>query len=292
MIVVHAGAGAHSGELEEHEAACREALVKALRAGRRALEDGLDASRAAERAVMVLEDFELFNAGRGSTLCWDGTAEMSAALMRGSDRAAGAVAGMRHTQNPILGARAVLESPQVFISGPAADERAARGGARQRPAAYFITKRQQAGLSEYLALDGDGPNPSRATVGAVCLDATGMLAAATSTGGIRGQPPGRVGDCPIIGAGTWADDGAAVSCTGDGEAFIRCATAHQVAELIDRGASLSAAVEGALDQIASLGAAGGLIALDRDGNVAMPYITPVMPRGFWRQGQPPETWVG
>jgi len=295
VIVIHAGAGAQSEELTEHESACREALVKALRAGRRALDDGLDASRAAERAVMVLEDFELFNAGRGSTLCSDGTVEMSAALMRGSDRAAGAVAGMRHSQNPILGARALLDSPQVFMSGPAADERAALGGVRQRPATYFVTKRQQASLSEYLADQGNGPNPGgagRATVGAVCLDGAGMLAAATSTGGIRGQPPGRVGDCPVIGAGTWADDRAAVSCTGDGEAFIRCATARQVADLVDRGESLAAAVEGALGQIASLQAAGGLIALDRDGNVAMPFITPVMPRGLWRPGGPPETWVG
>lgn len=187
----------------------------------------------------------------------------------------------------------MLESPQVLISGPSADQRAAEKGARQRAAAYFITKRQQANLMEYLAMQGDGGvAPDRATVGAVCLDASGTLAAATSTGGIRGQPPGRIGDCPIIGAGTWADDGAAVSCTGDGEAFIRCATARQVAELVNRGASLSSAVEDALDQIASLQATGGLIAVDRNGAVAMPFITPVMPRGLWRAGQSPETWVG
>jgi isoaspartyl peptidase/L-asparaginase-like protein (Ntn-hydrolase superfamily) len=294
VIAIHAGAGDHAEELKAHEAECRNALLKALRAARRALNEGLDASRAAERAVIVLEDFELFNAGRGSTLCSDGTVEMSAALMRGSDRAAGAVAGARHTQNPILGARAVLESPHVLIAGTRADERAAQAGARQRPAAYFITERQQANLREHdaaLASREGSPARDRATVGAVCLDRSGELAAATSTGGVRGQPPGRVGDCPIIGAGTWADGHAAVSCTGDGEAFIRCATAREVAALVGSGVALPQAADDALEQIAGLQASGGLIALDREGHVAMPFITPVMPRGLWRLGQAPQVWI-
>jgi isoaspartyl peptidase/L-asparaginase-like protein (Ntn-hydrolase superfamily) len=210
---------------------------------------------------------------------------MSAALMRGSDRGAGAVAGTRHTQNPILGARAVLESPQVLMSGPAADERAALAGAQQRSADYFVTGRQR---QRWLA---DEAVQDRATVGAVCLDAKGVLAAATSTGGVRGQPPGRVGDCPIIGAGTWADEHVAVSCTGDGEAFIRCATAREVAARVQRECSLDEAVQVALGQIAALQASGGLIALDREGRVVMPFITEVMPRGVWRAGEPPEAWV-
>lgn len=297
VIVIHAGAGGRAAELETHEAECREALLRALEAGRGALDEGLDASQAAERAVMVLEDFELFNAGRGSTLCSDGTVEMSAAVMRGSDRAAGAVAGARFTQNPVLGARAVLESPRVLMSGRAADEQAARAGARQRPAEYFITARQQASLRDHLAAESAGQDRSqgaeaRATVGAVCLDSAGVLAAATSTGGVRGQLPGRVGDCPIIGAGTWADEYAAVSCTGDGEAFIRCATAREVAHRVQGGSSLDAAGEAALGQIAELQASGGLIAVDRQGNVAMPFITPVMPRGVWRRGQHAQAWVG
>jgi L-asparaginase / beta-aspartyl-peptidase len=285
VIAVHAGAGDHTHELQEHEAECREALLGALAAASGALDEGLDATSAVERAVMVLEDFELFNAGRGSTLCSDGSVEMSAALMRGSDRGAGAVAGIRHTQNPILGARAVFESSQVLMSGAAADERAALAGARQRPADYFVTEHQR---QRWLA---DQAVQDRATVGAVCLDGQGVLAAATSTGGLHGQPPGRVGDCPIIGAGTWADGHAAVSCTGDGEAFIRCATAREVAALVHSGETIEAAVQQALDEIAALQASGGLIAVDREGNVAMPYITQVMPRGVWRAGDTPSAWV-
>jgi isoaspartyl peptidase/L-asparaginase-like protein (Ntn-hydrolase superfamily) len=294
VIAIHAGAGDHAEELKAHEAECRDALLRALEAARDALDEGLDASRAAERAVIVMEDFELFNAGRGSTLCSDGAVEMSAALMRGSDRAAGAVAGARHTQNAILGARAVLESPHVFIVGPTADEQAAQAGVRQRPAAYFITERQQAALRKHLAAQTTAEGSAaqdRATVGAVCLDEAGVLAAATSTGGIRGQPPARVGDCPIVGAGTWADGHAAVSCTGDGEAFIRCATAKEVAALVRQGTPLAQAADDALDQIAGLQASGGLIAVDREGQVAMPFITPVMPRGLWHPGKSPQAWI-
>jgi beta-aspartyl-peptidase (threonine type) len=294
VIAIHAGAGDHAEELKEHESECREALLEALEAARRALGEEQGATVAAERAVMVLEDFELFNAGRGATLCSDGTVEMSAALMRGSDRAAGAVAGARYTQNPILGARAVLESPYVLITGPEADEWAAATGAQQLPASHFITERQRASLREHLAVIAAGgalQSPDRATVGAVCLDERGTLAAATSTGGIRGQPPGRVGDCPIIGAGTWADLDVAVSCTGDGEAFIRSATAREVAHMVRRGTALEAASDVALEAIAALQASGGLIAVDREGNVAMPYITQVMPRGLWRPGQAPQAWI-
>ncbi len=294
VVAIHAGAGDHAEELKEHEAECREALLEALEAARRTLGEDGDASLAAQRAVMVMEDFELFNAGRGSTLCSDGTVEMSAALMRGSDRAAGAVAGARYTQNPILGARAVLESPYVLITGAQADEWAAATGAQQVPASHFITERQQASLRGHLAsmaAEGTLHSPDRATVGAVCLDGRGMLAAATSTGGIRGQPPGRVGDCPIIGAGTWADLDVAVSCTGDGEAFVRSATAREVGHLVGRGTALEAAADAALREIAALAASGGLIALDREGNAAMPYITQVMPRGLWRRGQSPQAWI-
>lgn len=285
MIAIHAGAGDHARELREHEAECREALSDALTAARRVLEAGSPAIQAVERAIMVMEDFELFNAGRGSTLCSDGTVEMSAAVMRGSDRAAGAVAAVRHTANPILAATAVLDSPYVLLVGPSADERAAQAGARQCASTYFVTERQRARLQKA------GAPPDRATVGAVCLDSAGVLAAGTSTGGIRGQSPGRVGDCPVIGAGTWADDQAAVSCTGDGEAFIRSATAREVAAQVRSGRTLPDAAREALRQVAELQARGGLIALDRDGRVAMPFITGAMPRGLWRSGQPPAVWV-
>jgi L-asparaginase / beta-aspartyl-peptidase len=285
VIAIHAGAGDHAAELRGWEHECQAALLKALDAGRSALDDGLDATHAVQAAIVVMENFELFNAGRGSTLCSDGSVEMSAAMMRGSDRSAGAVAVVHHTENPILGARAVLESPQVLLVGAAADEVAARAGVPQLPNEHFVTERQRDRLRDSRAeLD-------RATVGAVCLDGDGLLAAGTSTGGIRGQPPGRVGDCPVIGAGTWADRHAAISCTGDGEAFIRCAAAREVAALVERGASLAAAAEQALALVAGLQFTGGLIAVDGQGNVTLPYITSVMPRGLWRAGREPTTWV-
>jgi L-asparaginase / beta-aspartyl-peptidase len=283
VVVIHAGAGDHAPELREREAECRQALGEALDAARAALPEG--AVRAAEAATVVMENFELFNAGRGSALRSDGSVEMSAALMRGSDQAAGAVAGLRHSENPILAAHVVLDSPEVLMVGPPADERAALAGVAQRPSEYFVTERQRFHLR---ALQGAA---DRATVGTVCLDFEGTLAAATSTGGIRNQPLGRVGDCPIIGAGTWADRWAAISCTGDGEAFIRCATAREVAALVRDGSDLAEAAGRALGQVAALQASGGLIAIDAHGNVAMPFFTPAMPRGVWRPSEAPRVWI-
>ena len=285
VIAIHAGAGDHAAELQGHEQECRTALLEALQSGRAALDQGLDATQAVQAAIVVLENFELFNAGRGSTLCSDGSVEMSAALMRGSDRFAGAVAVVHHTENPILGARAVLESPQVLLVGAPADEAAARAGVPQLPNEHFVTERQRERFRDSRAeLD-------RATVGAVCLDGDGLLAAGTSTGGVRGQPPGRVGDCPVIGAGTWADTHAAISCTGDGEAFIRCAAARHVAAQVERGVAVDDAADQALQLVAELRFTGGLIAVDGQGNVSLPYITSVMPRGLWRAGGEPTTWV-
>jgi beta-aspartyl-peptidase (threonine type) len=288
VVVIHAGAGAHSRVLREREADCRDALMEALAAAQSALPDG--AFRAVEAATVVMENFELFNAGRGSVLCSDGSVEMSAALMRGTDQAAGAVAGLRHSENPILAAHAILDSPQVLVLGPPAEERAARAGVAQEPNEYFITDRQRARLREVTEGPAE-PDLDRATVGAVCLDSEGTLAAATSTGGIRNQPPGRVGDCPIIGAGTWADRWAAVSCTGDGEAFIRCAVAREVAALVRDGAELHRAADQALEQVTALQASGGLIAVDAEGNTAMPFFTQAMPRGLCRPGEQPQVWI-
>jgi L-asparaginase / beta-aspartyl-peptidase len=282
VVVIHAGAGDNVAELREHAAEACHALTEALEAARSALAHG--AVHAVEAATVVMENFELFNAGRGSVLCSDGSIEMSAALMRGDDQAAGAVAGLQHTENPIVAAHIVLESPQVLMAGPLADELAARAGVAQQPNEHFMTPRQR-------SRRGGAAEADRATVGAVCLDAEGTLAAATSTGGVRGQPPGRVGDCPVIGAGTWADRWAAISCTGDGEAFIRCAAAREVAALVREGMVLSRAAEEALSQVAELQARGGLIAVDAGGNVAMPFITGAMPRGMWRMGEEPQVWI-
>jgi isoaspartyl peptidase/L-asparaginase-like protein (Ntn-hydrolase superfamily) len=172
-----------------------------------------------------------------------------------------------------------------MLVGRPADELAARAGIAQQPQEYFITDRQRD------RLDDPAAPQARATVGAVCLDSAGLLAAGTSTGGVKGQPPGRVGDCPIIGAGTWADRHAAISCTGDGEAFIRSSTARDVAQLVQGGAGIEAAAERALTTIGELQHSGGLVAVDGAGNVALSFITQIMPRGAWRGGEQPTVWV-
>jgi beta-aspartyl-peptidase (threonine type) len=284
LIAIHAGAGDRHTAVQEHELEIRHALGAALDAARAALDGGGCALDAVKAAIVLMEDFELFNAGRGSTLCSDGSVEMSAALMR-ADRAAGAVAGVRHTEHPILAAAAVLDSPQVLMIGECADALAERAGVTQRPNSYFVTERQAARLR-----DAQG-GAEHATVGAVCLDAAGVLAAGTSPGGIRRQPRGRVADSPMIGAGTWADRRVAVSCTGDGEVFVRSGTARYIAALIEQGTALGPAAEQALADVESLGGRGGLIALDCAGEVLTPFVTKLMPRGVWRPGSEPVVWV-
>ena len=284
--MIHGGAGDPTTELEQYDAACREALHGALEAGRQALRMEDDAVAALHAAVAELESCELFNAGHGSALCSDGSVQMSAALMRGSDRAAGAVAGLTSTEHPIAAARYVLDSPQVLVVGEWADRRAGELGVMQRPNEFFVTERQRARLSS--ALDS---GHSRGTVGAVCLDRGGMLAAGTSTGGVFAQPPGRVGDTPVIGAGTWADEHVAVSCTGDGEAFIRAGAGRQIAMLVQAGMTVGDATERVLADVAALGGRGGLIAVDRSGERACPISSKVMPGAVWREGSEPVVWV-
>jgi isoaspartyl peptidase/L-asparaginase-like protein (Ntn-hydrolase superfamily) len=285
VIGIHAGAGPLSPKLRDHYDECRDALDRALAAGRDLLERGAAAVDAVTAAVTVMEDFELFNAGRGAALCTDGSAQLSAALMRGGDRAAGAVAGLTRTKNPILAAAAVLSSPQVLLIGEHADGFASSHGAEQTDGDYFITARQLRNLRTRVTADSPG------TVGAVALDAHGVLAAATSTGGIMGQPPGRVGDSPLIGAGTWADDYVAVSCTGDGELFVRSAVARTIAMRVEQGTPIADATRLALDDVASLGGTGGVIACDAHGAVSLSYSTEAMPRGVWRAGGEPQVWI-
>ena len=264
------------------------ALLEAVDRGRAVLErpDGT-AIDAVQAAIQYMEDdCEFFNAGRGAALCADGSVEMSAAIMRGSDRAAGAAALVRRTRQPIAVARVVLEhSPHVLIAGHATDEFAASHGLEQRPPSYFVTDHQRGRFAQA------GSDFERGTVGAVCLDAQGELIAGTSTGGRRGQMPGRVGDTPLIGAGTWADARVAISCTGEGEAFIRAAAAHQVAVRLAAGASLAQAAADTLQDVATVDGVGGLIAVDADGDVTMPFTTDVMNRAVWRAGEAPEAWV-
>jgi len=290
-IVIHAGAGDRISAMRQHEGKWRDALQTAIDHGREALEAGGSALDAAQAAVAYMEDqADHFNAGRGSVLCADGRVEMSAALMRGGDRAAGAVACVTRTRFPSAGARLVLESERVLMIGAQADAWVLDAGAEQREPSYFVTEEQVALLAQHhevAALGGAGTAPGRdgGTVGSVCLDAHGMLAAATSTGGVRGQLPGRVGDTPIFGAGTWADADVAVSCTGEGEAFIRSGVARQIAARIQAGAELSQAARRALDDVTAVRGLGGLIALDARGNVATPRLSEAMPRAIWRQGE-------
>lgn len=285
VILVHAGAGGFGEDLREQEAECRGALEDALGAGAAELAGGADAVRAVRAAVMVMESFPLFNAGYGSVLCRDGSVEMSAAVMRGSDQAAGAVALMRSTRHPVAAAHTLLEEPVVLLAGEAADAHAASQGLEQHDPSEFVTERMRGRLARWLQSQEQASD--RGTVGAVCLDEDGRLAAATSTGGRLGQRPGRVGDSPLIGAGTWADRRLAVSCTGAGEAFIRAGAARLLAALIEHGDEIEAAAQIVMGQIAFCEGVGGLIAVDAEGNVAMPFSTEAMPRAVWRPDQDP-----
>jgi beta-aspartyl-peptidase (threonine type) len=284
-VLIHAGAGARSGELRRHEGEIQARLREVLDAARSVLQRDGQALEAAQAAVVVMEDFPLFNAGCGAALCSDGSAELSACVMRGSDRAAGALAGLRRTRNPILAAGRLLDTPEVLLAGERADAFAASRGLQQVENSYFVTEHQRE------ALRRDGPDLARGTVGAVCRDVHGGLAAATSTGGIRAQPRGRIGDSPLPGAGTWADAGVAVSCTGDGEAFVRSGVSRHIATLVAGGASLQVATQAALALVGELGGTGGLIALGAEDGGLAPFTTQAMPRGRWLAGGEPEVWV-
>lgn len=281
VIVVHGGAGGLTDELRERAGEYRAGLTAALSAGAGALKGGDGGAVAAVRAaVMALEDLPLFNAGHGAALCGDGSVELSASAMRGSDQAAGAVALVRRTRYPVAAATALIDEPEVLLAGERADAFAAACGLEQREPAEFVTDRQRLRLAA--RLDGGGE-----TVGAVCLDGDGLLAAATSTGGLNGQRPGRVGDSPVIGAGTWADRHVAVSCTGKGEAFVRAGAARLLGALVAQGVALEVAARDVLDAVGACGGDGGLIAVDARGEIVLPFSTDAMPRGVWRGGQDP-----
>ena len=252
----------------------QQALGEALDAGHAVLANGGTALDAVCAAVVELEDDALFNAGRGACYNTDERHELDAALMDGATRRAGAVAAVSRIRNPVLAARAVMEqSRHVLLVGHGAERFARERGVRMAPASYFATRSRLAALRRRVA-------GHHGTVGAVALDADGRLAAATSTGGYTGKLPGRVGDSPLIGAGTYADELCAVSCTGLGEAFIRAVAAHDVsARMRYRREELSAASGAAVAQIAALGGDGGLIAVDRRGNIVMPFNSEGMYRG-------------
>ena len=266
-LAIHGGAGTLSREVMSaaRERQYRAALARALDAAFDILRNGsaLDAVCA---AVAEMEDSPLFNAGRGACYNTDERHELDAAVMDGATLRAGAVAAVSRIRNPVLGARAVMEkSAHVLLVGRGAERFAAAHGVRMAPASYFATR------SRLLALRRKVKG-HHGTVGAVALDAQGRLSAATSTGGYTGKLPGRVGDSPIIGAGTYADERCAVSGTGLGEAFMRTVLAYDVAARMRyQGEKLARASAAALARIADLGADGGLIAVDRRGSIAMPF---------------------
>ena len=248
-IVVHGGAGGCRAT-RSVSSACASGAAAAVAAGHAVLAAGGTALDAVEAAVVVLEDDPEFNAGRGAALTEYGRVELDASMMDGTTRAAGAVAAVRGVRNPIRAARAVLEEGRhVLLVGPPAIEFAATAGLAFESETWFVTERERQ------ALAGGVVESARGTVGAVARDAAGRLAAATSTGGVSGQRLGRVGDSPLVGAGTWADDATvAVSCTGHGESIIRSALAHEVDALLrHRGLGLQEACELAIEGLGRWG---------------------------------------
>ncbi len=283
-IAVHGGAGVlPRAELTEaKEQAFRAGLEAALRAGYGLLERRASSLDAVVAAVRVLEDDPLFNAGRGAVYAANGTLELDASLMDGATLRAGAVAGVRHVRSPIELARRVLEhSPHVMLAGQGAEEFALEQGMPPVPNSFFATAHRRLELERILHGEPAGPESLTGTVGAVALDDRGNLAAATSTGGLTGKRWGRVGDSPIIGAGTYAaNDACAVSATGHGEYFIRLAAAHEIAALMRHcGLGVSEAADTVLRQIGELGGYGGVIAIGRDGAIALSFNSDGMLRG-------------
>jgi beta-aspartyl-peptidase (threonine type) len=301
-LAVHGGAGALPrvpfSAAREH--AYRHGLLQALGAGQRLLESGGCALDAVQAAVTTLEDDPLFNAGYGAVLSADGCAELDAAIMDGCDLRAGAVAGIRHLRHPVQLARRILEdAAHVFLIGEGAERFAVQCGLTLVTNDSLITpeRRQQyqALKDQQLATRGNSATPVLAldepplgTVGAVARDQQGRLAAATSTGGTAGKRPGRVGDSPVIGAGTYADNQTcAVSATGHGEWFLRTVQAFDIAARLRYGGyRLDAAVAEAITQrLTALGADGGLIAVDHRADIAIGHNTPIMFRASVRQGE-------
>ena len=286
-LVIHGGAGTIS--LKEITPALerdlRAGLKRSLDAGQAILQSGGSSLDAVVAAVRVLEDDPLFNAGRGAVFTSAGTHEMDAAIMDGRTLMAGAIGGIERVKNPILLARAVMEkSPHVMLAGKGAEDLARQLGLEIVDPKYFYTEQRWQALERVRAARAGALSEAdrHGTVGAVALDQAGDLAAATSTGGNTNKWPGRIGDTPLIGAGTYANNKTcAVSATGDGELFIRAVAAYDISALMEYGRlDLKAAASAVIAKIGMLGGTGGLIAVDRDGNIALPFNTTGMYRGY------------
>jgi beta-aspartyl-peptidase (threonine type) len=266
----------------DKESSALAGLDEALVAGEAILGEGGNALDAVEAAARVLEDDPCFNAGRGSVLAHDGHIELDAALMDGRTRRAGAVAGVRTTRAPISLARHLLEhGPHVFLSGEDVDRFAAQAGFEQVENGWFEIPERRRQLEELLAGGGFDDKMKYGTIGAVAVDVNGHVAAATSTGGLTAKRWGRIGDSPLIGAGTYADDrAAAISATGSGEFFIRAVATHEVAARVRIGGEpLQQALDAVLAEIKALGGKGGMIAVAPSGEFAWGFTTPAMYRG-------------
>lgn len=297
-LVIHGGAGVITRDRlsAEDEAAIRADLDRALDAGHAVLARGGSALDAVEAAILILEDSPRFNAGKGAVFDADGGHQLDASVMEGHTRRAGAVAGVRTVRHPVLLARAVMErSAHVMLAGDGAEAFADTLPQLERvPNDWFDTDARRLQLDQAREREARAANPQNAaqaddlrgqyfgTVGAVALDAQGRIAAATSTGGMTNKRWNRIGDSPVIGAGTWADDRCGVSGTGWGEFFIRAAVAHDIcARMAYRGDSLAMAAEAVVNgEVPRLGGDGGAIALDAEGNIAMPFNTAGMYRGW------------
>ena len=301
ILAIHGGAGG-DGEwrgltsLDPERIQCMHRVLESI--GNALSSGSIDALEAVTQAVELMEDEPLFNAGIGSVLDEDGTVTMDASIMNGSDGAAGSVVNVREIRHPIRAANCILKQGwPVMLNSEAADEFAIQKGVEKVEPVWLITdlrKKQWSRWKEQNARPGatdeddsvlDHDMEGMGTVGAVALDKDGNVAAATSTGGMTGKPKGRIGDTPIIGAGTWADPNIAVSCTGVGEAFIRTCAAHRLATKYEAGLSLDEACRDVLDVVEPIGGRGGVIAVTNDGDVATPFQTMLMYRGVWNDGE-------
>jgi beta-aspartyl-peptidase (threonine type) len=297
MLVMHGGAGTitRGSMTAEMETQYRDTLAQALRTGQAVLMKGGTSVDAVEASIHILEDSPLFNAGKGAVFTHEGKNEMDAAIMEGKTKMAGAVAGVTIIRNPISAARAVMErSPHVMMTGSGAELFATKMGLEIVDPSYFWTERRWKALQQELLKEQQRQaNPHaeiksdddtrHGTVGAVALDVNGNLAAGTSTGGTTNKQYGRIGDSPIIGAGTYADnDSVAVSCTGTGEFFIRWTVAHDIAALYQyKGMTVEQAGDEVIHKkLEAVHGDGGAIILDRKGNFAMPFNSEGMYRGW------------
>ena len=301
ILAIHGGAGGDGSwrgltSLDPARIQCMHHVLQSI--GEALGSGSIDALEAVTMAVELMENEPLFNAGIGSVLDEDGTVTMDASIMNGSDGAAGSVGNVRRIRHPIRAANCILRQGwPVMLNSEAADVFAINNGVEEVKPSWLVTdlrRKQWDRWRENNARPGstdeddsvlDHDLEGMGTVGAVALDRNGDVAAATSTGGMTGKPKGRIGDTPIIGAGTWADQHIAVSCTGVGEAFIRTCAAHRLASKFESGLTLDEACSDVLDAVEPIGGRGGVIAVTTKGEVATPFQTMLMYRGVWKNGE-------